>query len=300
MRLDAIRSFLKLVETGSYAAAADALFMSPTTLHSHVKTLEEELNTPLVSFEGRRLDLTRAGSEFIVFAERTISAFDALREGLSGMAHPPQTTLRIVSLPAPGTYLVPPVVQAFQAANPEVHVTVDTRRVGETLAALVSRQADLAIVHDVHAEQVRDVYEISPLFEDRLATIIRSDLYAPPDVALLERYPLAVQPPRNFSRQYIERWARQHDIQLKAQYEHAAFDGILSYVMSADCIGVVGGYVATLSPLAGLVRSLDLPEFDYTRRFVALYPARAGEAVMQFIDYFRSFYEIGARVGGRR
>jgi len=54
MRIDAIASFQKLVETGSYAAAAEALFMSPTTLQSHIKSVENELGTPIVRFASRK------------------------------------------------------------------------------------------------------------------------------------------------------------------------------------------------------------------------------------------------------
>jgi DNA-binding transcriptional LysR family regulator len=297
VRLDAIRSFLKLIETGSYAAAAEALFMSPTTLHSHVKTLEEELSDTLVTFEGRRLELTRVGAQFLIFAERTIGEYDAMRDDLSGLSRPPQTTLRVVALPAPGTHLVPPVVRAFQDANPEAHVIVDTRHTGEALAALVSRQAELAILHDVHAEHARDIFESTLVFEDHLAAIVRKDCYHAPDVSLLEEYPLAIQPPPSTSRRYVEEWARGQQIKLQAFYEHTAFDGILSYVMAGRCVGFVGGYLARLTPFAETIQALDLPAFESRRRFVALYRPRAGRRALEFIDFFREFYGVAEERG---
>lgn len=299
MRLEAIRSFLKLVERGSYVTAADELFLSSTTLHSHIRSIEEELDATLVSFEGRRMDLTRAGSQFLVFAERTISDFHALREELSGIRRPAQATLRVVSLHAPGTYLVPPVVKAFQAAHPEVHIVVDARRTGEALAAMVSGEADLAIVHDAHADHVRDVLEVSVVFEDRLAAVVRKELYSPPDVSLLERYPLAAQPVQNFSRQHVERWAKQQGVRIRTQFEHTSFDGILMHVLTSDCVGVLGGYVARLSPLLSHIRILDLPHFEYSRRIVALYPTRSSETVRRFVEFFCGYYEDDAMVRGR-
>jgi DNA-binding transcriptional LysR family regulator len=300
MRIDAIRSFLRLVEAGSYTGAAELLFMSPTTLHSHVKSIEDELNMTLVTFDGKRMELTRAGAEFLLFAERTIAEFDVLRDGLAGLTRPSQTTLRIVSLSAPAVHLLPSVVDAFQRVHPDVHVSVDTRRAGEAIAALVSKQADLAIVHEAHAVHVRDVFLTSLLFEDRLAAVIRRNLYEPPDAALMERYPLAVQPSANsLSRQYVERWARERNVQIRAHYEHASFDGILTYVMAADCVGIVGGYVASSSPVAAMIQQLDLPSFDHVRRIVALYPATSNEAVRAFVEFAYSFYAEGALVRGR-
>jgi DNA-binding transcriptional LysR family regulator len=299
MRLDAIRSFLKLVETGSYAAAADALYTSATTLHSHVKTLEEELSATLVTFDGRRMDLTSAGTQFLLFAERTLADYDALREHISGLARPAQATLRVVSLGAPGSYLVPPVVDAFQREYPDIHVIVDTRRTGEAIAALVSRQADLAILHKTHAAHLGDVFDMTLVFEDRLTAIIRKDLHSRPEISLLERYPLAVQPPPSLSRRYVERWARQQGIAIRAQYEHTSFDGILTNVMINKCVGIVGGYMATRGPLADRIQKLDLPSFEHIRHIVALYPAHPSDTVSRFVEYFRNYYNTGTHTNGR-
>ncbi|MGH2586446.1 MAG: LysR family transcriptional regulator [Dehalococcoidia bacterium] len=303
MRLDAMRSFCKLVEAGSYAAAADALYMSATTLHSHVKTLEEELSTTLVTFDGRRMKLTRAGTKFLLFAERTLSQYHVLREEISGLTRPSQATLRVVSLPALGVHLVPPVVAAFQRDHPDVHVVVDTRFTGEAIAALVSRQADLAIIGGAHAAHLREVFDMSVIFEDRLVAILRKDLYCQPDMSLLDRYPLATQPSSTSSRQYVERWAREQGITFRVQYEHTSFDGILTNVMANECIGIVGGYLAALGPLAGMIQVLDLPSFEHVRQIVALHPPRTSEAVSQFVQCFRGLYDVGpliidSRVGG--
>lgn len=300
MRIDMMRSFLKLVEAGSYAAAADALFMNTTTLHGQVKALEEELGAPLVTFKARRLALTRAGTQFLLFAERTLAEYDDLRDKLHGLPHLARTTLQVVSLPSPGIHLLPPVVRRFQDVRPDVQVMVETRFTDEALAALVSRHADIAIIHDAHAEHARDVFETAVVYVDRLAAVIRNDLYRPPDIDLLARYPLAVQPAPNLSRQYIERWARRQGVDLRPAYEHISFDGILSYVLDTDCIGVVGGYTVAVSPMREQVRVLDLPSFEQIRRIVALFPASSGTTVRQFVTFFQTFYAEGAAARGRR
>lgn len=300
MRTETIRSFLKLVEVGSYAAAAESLYMNATTLHGQVKSLEEELGAPLITFEGRRLALTRAGAQFLVFAERTLAEYDDLRDKLHGLPRLTQTTLRVVSLPSPGIHLLPPVVRRFQDERPDVQVSVDTRFTDEALAALVSRQADLAIIHDAHAEHARDVFETAVVYVDPLVAVVRAGLYRPPDADLLSRYPLAVQPPPNLSRTYVERWARAQNIDIRPAFEHISFGGILNYVLDADCVGIVGGYTVTTSTVKELVRVLDLPGFEQIRRMVALFPASAGAAVRQFVACFQSFYADGAAARGRR
>jgi DNA-binding transcriptional LysR family regulator len=297
MRLDAIRTFVTLVQTGSYAAAAEALFLSTTTAHGHVKSLEEELKATLVSFSNRRLELTRAGSRFFVFAERILEEYAQAEEEISGIARQNAKQLRIVSLHGPSIHLLPLVVSAFHAEHPDVVVSVYARGVGESLAALVSGEADLAVLNDLHLDSATGVFGASTLYDDSLVLVIRADQYEPPDLALLERYPLAVQPSGSAYRQYVQRWARHERITIDAAYEHTSFDGILSYVMAGGCIGMMAGYIPRFSPMADRLRVLELPRFSLQRKVIAVHPIRPDWLSAEFIDFFQRFY--GTPVDGR-
>ena len=97
----------------------------------------EELKAALVSFSNRRLELTRAGSRFFVFAERILEEYAQVEEEISGIARQNAKQLRIVSLHGPSIHLLPPVVSAFHVEHPDAVVSVYARGVGESLAALV-------------------------------------------------------------------------------------------------------------------------------------------------------------------
>jgi DNA-binding transcriptional LysR family regulator len=291
MRLEAIRTFVTLVQTGSYAAAAEALFLSTTTAHGHVKSLEEELKATLVSFSNRRLELTRAGSRFFVFAERILEEYAQAEEEISGIARQNAKKLRIVSLHGPSIHLLPPVVSAFHVEHPDAVVSVYARGVGESLAALVSGEADLAVLNDLHLDSATGVFGASTLYDDSLVLVIRDDQYEPPDRALLEHYPVAVQPSGSAYRQYVQRWARREGITIDAAYEHTSFDGILSYVMAGGCIGMMAGYIPRFSPMADRLRVLDLPGFSLRRNVIAVHPIRPDWLSAEFISFFQRFYD---------
>jgi DNA-binding transcriptional LysR family regulator len=294
MRIDAIRTFVTLVQTGSYAAAAEALFLSSTTAHGHVKSLEEELKASLVSFNNRRLELTRAGSRFFVFAERVLEEYAQAEEEISGIARQNVKHLRIVSLHGPSIHLMPPVVSAFRAEHPDALISVYARGVGESLAALVSGEADLAVLNDLHLDSATGVFGASDLYDDALVLAIRADHYEPPDLALLERYPLAVQPSGSAYRQYVQRWARRVGITIDAAYEHTSFDGILSYVMAGNCIGMMAGYVPRFSPMGEHLRVLDLPGFSLQRKVIAVHAIRPDWLTAEFIRLFQQHYGTGS------
>jgi DNA-binding transcriptional LysR family regulator len=290
MRIEAINSFAHLVRAGSYPGASEQLFLSPTTIYGHVKSLEEELQATLVHFNGRKLELSRAGARFFVFAEKMLEERARMERDILGLARADVARLRISSLHGPSIHLLPPVVAAFRERHPDVTVTVTANGVGECEAALVSGQADIAILNDLHEDELSGPFGATPLYEDTVELVIRADYYAPPDVRLLETYPLALQPNTSGYRQQLERWARREGITLKTAYEHTSFDGLLSFVMQGGCIGMVGGYVPLLTPVGDRLRVLELPNFSLRRRVMALHPARLDPLTAEFLEFFREFF----------
>lgn len=83
LRLDWLRAFLAVIETGGFTAAAERLHVSQPALHTQVKQLAAWAG-PLYRFEGRRLRLTPRGEEVEVLARdllATIERFAARQAG---------------------------------------------------------------------------------------------------------------------------------------------------------------------------------------------------------------------------
>lgn len=291
MRLEALKSFTYLVRAGSYPAASEELFLSPTTIHGHVKSLEEELQATLVHFNGRKLELSRAGSRFLIFAERMLEERARMEADIQGLARADAARLRVSSLHGPSVHLLPPVIAAFKKEHPSVLVTVTANGVGECTAALVSGQCDVTIMNEMHIDELPGGFTVTPLVEDSLEMIVRADCYEGPDVELLQKYPVALQPSASNYRQLVEKWARKEGISINCAYEHSSFDGILSFVMRGRCVGMVGGYIPNFSLATGVLRKLELPNFEFIRRVSAYHSVRMDPLCAEFIRFFQSYYE---------
>ena len=86
---DQLRSFLAIVDTGSFTRAAERVHKTQSAVSMHVRRLEEQLGCALFVKQGRGARLTDEGERLIEFARRIVQveagAFAALsRNGLRG------------------------------------------------------------------------------------------------------------------------------------------------------------------------------------------------------------------------
>ena len=86
---DQLRSFLAIVDSGSFTKAAERVHKTQSAVSMHVRRLEEQLGCALFVKHGRGARLTEEGEQLIEFARRIVQveagAFAALsRKGLKG------------------------------------------------------------------------------------------------------------------------------------------------------------------------------------------------------------------------
>jgi DNA-binding transcriptional LysR family regulator len=103
--VSALRTFLRVAETGSFSAAAVDLDLTQPAVSRQVSALEAHLNTRLLHRTTSALALTVEGEQTIPMARRVIEAVEALGEATCGEGAKASGKVRL-SLPAPlGLYM---------------------------------------------------------------------------------------------------------------------------------------------------------------------------------------------------
>lgn len=69
MDIDALRSFLAFVETGSFTRAAKQINRTQSAFSAQMRKLEDELRVSLFEKEGRNLVLSEAGMSLRVYRD---------------------------------------------------------------------------------------------------------------------------------------------------------------------------------------------------------------------------------------
>ena len=132
--------FLKVVETGSFTAAARALGVPKSSASRGVAALESALNSQLLQRTTRELKLTDAGRTFYERARGAMAALEEARSELSQHSDDAQGVVRL-TVP-PDVWPLAAVLARFLEKHPKIHVelVVTNRHVN-----LVEEGVDLAL-----------------------------------------------------------------------------------------------------------------------------------------------------------
>jgi DNA-binding transcriptional LysR family regulator len=140
MDLNEIAVFTRVVQAGSFTAAARELGMPKSTVSRKVSDLEERLNARLLQRTTRKLSLTDAGRTYFDYGVRIVHEIEAAESAVSSLQDKPRGLLRISV--GPNSSYLGPIIADFLKRNPEVQLEVlsSNRNVD-----LVEERFDLAI-----------------------------------------------------------------------------------------------------------------------------------------------------------
>ncbi len=161
---DLLRTFVTVVDLGSYTRAAHALGRTQPAVSLQIRRLEELLRTKLLKADGRQVRLTEAGMALGPYARQMLRLNDDIvahfaNESLSGWIK--------VGLPTDFSngYLLGAITR-FAASHPEVRIEVDSRLSRNLRTELAADRLDLmvGIVPSDDAPFLVNMASITPLW----------------------------------------------------------------------------------------------------------------------------------------
>jgi len=123
-RLEAMSTFLAVVETGSLSAAARRLNTPLATVSRKVSDLESHLQTKLFNRSSRKLVLTDAGSSYVAACKRILADVTEAERAASGEYSAPTGELVVTSPVGLGRICLIPILADFLKAYPDIEVNL--------------------------------------------------------------------------------------------------------------------------------------------------------------------------------
>ena len=141
-RIEEMRLFIRVAESGNFSKVARASGISQPTVSKVVAGLEAKLGTQLLHRSSRGLSLTEAGQDFYESAQAIVERVDDVETRLGKGEGAPSGLVRVALSPGFGRMEILPHLPAFFACYPEVRIDFD---VSQRYVNLVEEGLDVAI-----------------------------------------------------------------------------------------------------------------------------------------------------------
>lgn len=123
-KLASMAMFVRVVEDGSFSAAAEAVGVSATMAGKHVRSIEERLGARLLHRTTRRQQLTEVGRLYYERCKQVLADVDLAEASASELQATPRGLLRIASPLSFGSRRLMPALTDYLAQYPLVSVEV--------------------------------------------------------------------------------------------------------------------------------------------------------------------------------
>ncbi|PLZ03150.1 LysR family transcriptional regulator [Burkholderia sp. WAC0059] len=141
--LQNMRIFIRVVEAGSFTAAAQSLDSPISAMSRAVSELEAHLRTRLLSRSTRRLALTPAGERYLERCRQILVDLDHAEEEASGALENPVGLLRMHSFASIGQHYILPAIARYREQHPDVNIELT---LSQSMPDLFDGSSDVSVI----------------------------------------------------------------------------------------------------------------------------------------------------------
>ena len=147
MEISALKTFIEVAKTRHFAKAADALFVSQSTVSARIKTLEEDLGVDLFIREPGNIHLTASGEALLTHAKSIMSLWTRAKQEISVPAYT-QATLVLGGLSGLWDITLQDWLSEISESFPDLAFSADIYDAQTMYSKILDGTVDLAVMYD--------------------------------------------------------------------------------------------------------------------------------------------------------
>lgn len=172
MTLEQLRVFVAVAERQHVTRAAEALNMAQSAASASIAALEGRHGAKLFHRVGRGIELTEAGSLFLIEAKAVLARTEAAELVLSELGGLKRGTLLVQASQTISSYWLPRHLVAFRRAHPGIDIRLEVGNTTQVAHAIHEGLAELGFVEGAVEDPALDIRTVA---RDQLVIVVGSE-----------------------------------------------------------------------------------------------------------------------------
>lgn len=279
MKINQVRCFCEVVDTGTLARAAERLHIAATAISMQIAQLEQQLGGELFDRSVKPMALTALGRFFLPRAREFLATGERLEQDTKDMASGKRGWLGIGFVRSLIYSVVPAAVQAFRREHPDVKLELIELLSEDQPDQLRNERIQIGLSRLVGRAEPPSGLAYTPLFDDPFVAAVPMQhplaRRKTATLAQLDDLPLISFPKDRTSgyASHVQSLLREHGARPRIGHEAIEIHTALGLVAAGLGYAVVGASVAMRGPRD--VSFLSLPQLKASAHIVAV--SRHGE-----------------------
>ena len=250
-----LKTFEAVARLGSMNRAAAELNTVQSNVTARIRSLEEELGTPLFQRHSRGVALTDAGRRLVPYAERIGRLLADARRAVADDGRP-SGALTVGSLETTAALRLPQYLVTFAEANPEVDLVLTPGTTAELVERVLDHQVEGAFVCGPvsHADLIEEV-----IFREELVVVTARHVRSLRDAVAKRDLKVVVLRLGCSYRQRLEEVLVRRGVVVVRRLDFGTVDAIIGCVSAGVGITLLPKSVVAAAHRAGLIAIHELP-----------------------------------------
>ncbi|WP_236632317.1 MULTISPECIES: LysR substrate-binding domain-containing protein [Novosphingobium] len=272
--------FLAVAELRHFGRAAHSCNVSQPTLSHQLRALEQRLGTILIDRAAQSVELTPVGREIAERAKRVMLEIRDIRAVAARSRKQLSGIVRFGVTPTLGPYLMPAIIGALHAEQPDLRLYIRDGIPAEQARDLVSGRLDMMVGP---APVIGEDLEVLPLFSEPMS-VVAPRQHRLADVCRIDRRDLAGErfltlDQRHHYHQLVQSVCAELGAEMLLDYEGTSLDSIHQMVGSGVGLAILPElYLRSEVGGDALVVRLPIDNWRCSRDVVAAWRAKSASA----------------------
>ncbi len=291
MILHQLMIFTRVAEEKNFTRAAESVYLSQSTISTHISNLEKQVGHKLFDRIGKEAVMTRFGEKLYPYAKEMLALQEKALWELKEIQEV-DAVLKIAASTVPAQYIVPELISQLSGKYHGMKFTVDSSDSRGVSEMLIKGEADIGILGN---QYISDKLDYIPIYDEKLILAVPPDYDLPSTLSIKEitKFPFLFRKTGSGTQEVIAKTLHKAHLDISKLKVVGYFDSVQTIkqcIKEGLGVSIISELAVTDYVRQNLIKSIDIKEFTDKRTFYLAYNKgrTLSPLVTEFIELCRS------------